>query len=96
MMACDTEWRVIDKNISEAVVSESALFIVASCVLHLVLRCFFSTLFGVLDSVDLRVTTDYILIDFTVLSLPQTLGCCLSCRSKVQRTSCRWELARLG
>ena len=44
-------------------------FMVAICVLPLVLRCFFSTLVGVVASVVLRGTTEYVLIEFTVLSL---------------------------
>ena len=41
----------------EAVVSECARFIVASCVLTLVLRCYFNTLVGVLASVKRGDTT---------------------------------------
>ena len=69
MIACDTEWRVVDRNREEAVVSDCDIFIVASCVLSIFLRCFFSTLFGVLTSVVLRGTTDYILMEFIVLLL---------------------------
>ena len=69
MMACDTECRAVDKNLAEAVVSNCAILIVASCVLSLVLQCFFSTLVGVLDSVKLVGTTEYVLIGFTVLLL---------------------------
>ena len=47
-MACDTEWRAVDKNLVEAVVSNHALFILAICVLHLFLQCLFSKLVGVL------------------------------------------------
>ena len=49
--------------------SNCACFIVARCVLPLLLRCFFSTLIGVLASVLLRGTTEYVLMEFTVLSL---------------------------
>ena len=68
-MASETEWRAVDRNISEAVMSDCARFMVTSCVLTLVIRCFFSTLVGVLSSVVLRGTADYILMEFTVLSL---------------------------
>ena len=56
-MACDTEWRAVDRNLLEAVVSDCDIFVVVSCVLRLVPRCFFSTLVGVLASVELRGTT---------------------------------------
>ena len=56
-MACDTEWRAVNKNLAEAVVYDCALFIVTGFVLCLVLHHFFSTLVGVLDSVELRGTT---------------------------------------
>ena len=51
VIAWDTEWRAVDKNIAEAVVSDCAQFIVASFVLPLILHCFLSTLVGVLTSV---------------------------------------------
>ena len=69
MMSCDTECRSVDNNIVEAVESECALFIVSSCVLSIVLHQLFSTLVGVLASVEFRGNTDYVLMDFTVLSL---------------------------
>ena len=69
MMACDTEWRVVDKNLAEAVVSNCDLFIIASCVLRLVLRRFFSTLVGVLDIVKIGGTIYYVSMGFTVLLL---------------------------
>ena len=69
IMVCDTAWRAVDKNIVEAVVSDCALFIVAICVLHLVLRLLFRTLVGVLASVKLGGNTEYVLIGFTVLLL---------------------------
>ena len=53
MMACDTGWREVDRNLSETVVSDCALFMVSICVICLVLRCFFRTLVGVLSSVVL-------------------------------------------
>ena len=48
MMACDTEWRAVDKNIADDVLSNCALFILVTCVLNLILRPFFITLVGVL------------------------------------------------
>ena len=51
MMAGDTEWREVNKNLAEAAFSKFALFIVASYFLHLVLRHLFSTLVVVLASV---------------------------------------------
>ena len=69
MMACDTEWRAVGKNLADDIVSECALFIVVSCVLRLVLCLFFINLVGVLASVELRDTTEYALMEFAVLSL---------------------------
>ena len=69
MMVCDTEWMAVDKNLVEAEVSDYALFTVSICVLRLLLRCFFGTLVGVLAIVDLIGTTEYLLMEFTVLSL---------------------------
>ena len=69
MMACDTEWRAVDNNIVEDLVSCCALFIVARYFLRLFLRIFFITLVGVIDSVELIGTTEYVFMDFTVLSL---------------------------
>ena len=51
VMACETEWREVDRNIANAVVSDCDWFIVVSCSLPLFLRCFFSILNGVLASV---------------------------------------------
>ena len=65
MMACNNKCRSVDKNLAEAVVSDCALFIVMSCALRLGVRRFFITLVGVLDSVELRVTTEYLLMGFT-------------------------------
>ena len=56
-IAWDTEWRSVDRNRSEAVLSDFARFIVASLVLPLILRCFFSTLGGVLTSFKFGGTT---------------------------------------
>ena len=69
MMAYDTEWRVIDKNLAEAIVYDYALFIVEICFLRLVLSCFFRILVGVLASAELKGTTEYVLMEFIVLSL---------------------------
>ena len=52
--------------------SGCGFFIVASCDLRLVLRRFFSILVGVLSSVKLRGTTEYVLMGFTVLLLLAT------------------------
>ena len=51
VIAWEPEWRAVDRNLSESVVSDCACFIVASYVLPLILRFFLSTLVGVLDSV---------------------------------------------
>ena len=67
MMACETEWREVDKNLAEAVVFDCDIFILSMCVLRLVLRCLFSNLVGVLASVKLGGTTEYVLMGFTVL-----------------------------
>ena len=69
MMACETECRSVYRNLAEDVVSNCACFMVTGCVLNLVLCCFFRTLVGVLASVLLRGTADYVLMEFTVLSL---------------------------
>ena len=69
MMACDTDCRAVDRNLAEAVVSNCSLFIVAICALRLFVCCFFSPLVGVLASFLLRGTTEYVLMEFTVLSL---------------------------
>ena len=68
-MACETEWRAVDRNIAEDVVSDCASFMVVSCDLPIVLRCFFTTLVGVLASVVLRGTAVYALMESKVLSL---------------------------
>ena len=57
VISWETERRVVDRNLAEAVVSECAHFIVASCVLPLVLHCLFGTLAGVLASVKRGGTT---------------------------------------
>ena len=66
-MACDTEYRAVDRNLAEAVVSDCAHFIVAICILPLVLSCFFITLVGVIASVERGGTREYVLMEFTVL-----------------------------
>ena len=50
-------------------VSACACFIVVICVCHCVLRCFLNTVVGVLASVVLRSTTEYVLMEFIVLLL---------------------------
>ena len=69
VMVCETECRAVDRNLAEDVLSDCDRFMVARCVLTLLLRCFFSTVVGVLASVVLRGTTENVLIEFTVLSL---------------------------
>ena len=68
-MACDIEWREVDKNLYDAVVSNCDIFIVAICFLRLVLQRLFSTLVGDLTSVTLGGTTKYLLMGLTVLFL---------------------------
>ena len=53
-------------NPAEAVVSDWSRFIVASLVLPLIFICFFSTLGGVLTSVNLVGTTIYVLMIFII------------------------------
>ena len=67
VMACDIGWREVDRNIAEAVVSDCARFIVASCVRRHILGFFLRTLYGVLIGVLLRRTTEYVLRGFKVL-----------------------------
>ena len=57
IMACDTEWRSVDRNLVEAVVSDWYRFIFAICVWQRFLCFLFSTLCGVITSVVLRSTT---------------------------------------
>ena len=66
MIAWDTEWGEVDRNQYEAVLSDHAPFIVASLFLPLILRCFFSTLGGVITSVKLVVNTMYVLMGFII------------------------------
>ena len=67
-MACDTERRSFDRNISEAVVLECARFIFGSFVRRRVLHCFFSTWCGVIIGALLRDTTKHVLMGFKVNS----------------------------
>ena len=66
MIAWDTEWREVDRNLAEAVLSDCDSLIVASLVLPLILHCFFSTLGGLLTSVKLGGTTRYVLMGFII------------------------------
>ena len=50
VISWETEWRLVNINLAEAVVLDCDRFIVASCVLPLILRCFLSTLVCVLAS----------------------------------------------
>ena len=67
LIAWDTEWRAVNRNLAEAVLSKCARFIVTSLVLNLILRCFFSTLGGVLTSVNGGGTQMYVLMGFIEL-----------------------------
>ena len=67
IIAWDTEWRAVDRKRAEDVLSDCARFIVASLVLPLILRFFFSTLGGVLSSVKVGGTTMYVLMGFIFL-----------------------------
>ena len=98
MMACETEWRPLDRNLVEAVLSDCACFTVASCVRRRVLRCLFSTLCGVLTSVLLRGTTEYVLMVFKVYHQPftRTLVHLLSQKSQDWHTRWMWALARIS
>ena len=60
MIDWDTEWRAVDRNLAEAVLSDCAHLIVASLVLLLILLCFFSTFGGVLTSVKFGGNTVYV------------------------------------
>ena len=60
VMVCETEGRAVNRNLAKAMVSDFDRFIIASCVLPLVLHCFFSTLVGVLASVKCGGTTYYV------------------------------------
>ena len=66
MIAWDTEWGAVDRNQAEAVLLECAHFIVAGLVLPPILRCFFSTLGGVLTSLKLGGTAVYVLMVFII------------------------------
>ena len=73
VIAWDTEWRAVDRNQAEAVLSDCACLIIASLVLPLIVCFFFSTLVGALASVKGVVTTMYVLMGFIVLIL--TFSC---------------------
>ena len=66
MIAWYTEWRAVDRKRAEAVLSDFARLIVASLVPPIILRCFFSTLGGVLTIVKLGGTTMYVLMGFII------------------------------
>ena len=65
--AFDTEWRAVYRNRAEAVLLDCAGFIVASLFLPLILRCFFSNLGGVQNSIKFGGTTIYVLMGFIEL-----------------------------
>ena len=62
VIAWDTERSAVDRNLAEAVMSDWARLIVASRVLPLIFCCFFSSLGGVLTSVNLGGTTMYVFV----------------------------------
>ena len=66
VIAWDTEWRAVDRNLAEAVLSDCARLMVTSLFLPLILRCFFSTLGGVLTSLKLGGTAVYVLMVFII------------------------------
>ena len=82
MMACDTEWRAVNRNIAEAVVFICACFIVTRYFRRRNLCCFFSTLFGVLACVVLRDTIEYVLMGFIILLLTIYSNTCSSSESE--------------
>ena len=57
VIAWDTDWRKVDRKRAEYFISDYAQFIVASIVLPFILRCFLSTLAGVLASVKCLIVT---------------------------------------
>ena len=67
VIAWDAEWRAVDRKRVEAVVSDCACFIVTSLGLPIILRCFLSTLCGVLSSVEGGGTTMYVLMGLKFL-----------------------------
>ena len=69
IMDFENERRAVNRNLVEAIVFDCSLFIVTSCVLNIVLRLLLNTLVGVIASVELRGTTEYVLMKFAVLSL---------------------------
>ena len=67
MIAWYNEWRAVDRNRAEAVLSDCYRFIVLILVLPLILRCFFSTLGAVLTSFKFRGITMYVLMGYKKL-----------------------------
>ena len=74
MMACDTEWSSVDKNMYEAVVSNYDLLTVAIFFLRQILWSLFINLSGVLNSFTIEGTTKYLLMGFKVLLLPTIIS----------------------
>ena len=66
VIAWDTEWRAVDRNLAEAVLLYFSRLIFASLVLPLILSCLFSTLGGLLTSVKLGGITVYVLMGFII------------------------------
>ena len=73
MISWDTDWRAVDRNLAEAVLSDWACLILEILFLTLFLRCFFSTLGGVLTIFKLGGTTVYVLMGF-ILELLSTIS----------------------
>ena len=66
MIAWYTKCRAVHRNLVDAVLSGCALLIVPSLAIPLILHCLFGTLYSVLTSVKLGVTTVYILMGFII------------------------------
>ena len=66
VIAWETEWSAVERNLAEDVVSDWARLIVASLVLILIFRCLFSNLSGGQNSVNLGGTTMYVLMVFII------------------------------
>ena len=64
VIAWDTEWMAVYIKQAEAVLSDCACFIVAIIFLSLILRCFLSTLGGVIASFKGVFTKMYVLLGF--------------------------------
>ena len=67
MISWNNEWRAVDRNLAEAILPDFDRFIFASLVLPLILRCFFSTLDGVLTSLKFGGTIMYAIMGFIEL-----------------------------